>query len=742
MNKITLQIIKQMIAGCFILFPAINIVAVPADPTPFKVKQPDGNELTIQLHGDEFVHFYTTVDGYTVIKSVDGFYRYAVKDTIVGKLSAGQYVAKDIKERSVNEQRFLQTLNKYIYEVQSEQKVKRAQAKSDIQKNSLQKISSKQFRGVIILAQFADRPFFIANPQAVIDVTINQKNYKEDGFSGSVRDYYYDNSMGKFEPQFDVVGPVTLDYRQADALGADNGQALVRNACIKAEDLANFSDYDLNHDGEVDMVYVIFAGGGSHAGNNPDFIWPHAFALNNARVKLDGVYCNRYACSTELAGRENLPVRDGIGTICHEFSHVLGLPDFYDTDYEKNGTAPDPGEWSLMASGSYLNNGRTPCGYSAFERYAVGWSIPTLIERSGDYKLNPLHTSNEGFRINSAVDKEFFILENRQEEGWDRYLPGHGLLVFRVDSTNPTAWIQNTINNNPEHVYYELIRADNSTTDSGGNAFPGMNQREELTDETTPSMRSWTGTPTEMPISSIQEKNGIISFNISGIAYNNQIETFETIIKDNWIKESIKGVLGDWTFSNAITYPIEVANGMGSGQVVASIKNGKIEMEFDMNEDIKSVSLIAGKLSTSAMPKTIKIEVSKDKGSSWMAYGDNIILTEKKMNLYSINEGVTSPARFRIVGIGSSEALVDNFTIKSKQATSIEKLQKEKIKVYTSGGKVYVLGIYDEQVIEIYNISGQRIRNKSCSKGWNEFPLEEKGVYIIKINESTVKIIL
>ena len=725
---------------CFLITQVGNIWAIPADPTPFKLQQPDGKEFHAKLHGDEFLHFITTTDGYTIIKSPDGFYKYAVQNHDENILP-GKYTAKDPAERSNDEVLFLNSVKRYLHSRQSKPKLSHSLANSLIRENSLKRISSTQFKGIIILAQFTDRSFLPNNSRELFDATINQPNYREDDFTGSVRDYFYDTSRGIFEPQFHIVGPVTLDYKQTDALGSDNGQALVRDACIKADQFVDFSNYDLNDDGEVDMIYVIFAGGGSHAGNNADFIWPHAYALNYSRVKLDGVYCNRYACSTELAGRENNKIRDGIGTICHEFSHVLGLPDFYDTDYEENGSAPHPGDWSLMASGGYLNNGRTPCSYSAFERYAIGWASPELIKESGNYTLPPLTTSNESFRINSAVPKEFFILENRIQEGWDKYLPGKGMLVFRVDSTNPNVWIQNTINNNPNHVYYELIRANNSLADGGGNTFPGTTQRESLTDDTTPSLRSWTGTPTETSLLNIKEENNIISFTVNKTSYNRLVETFESISKPNWNQENVSGILGSWNFSNAITYATTETN-MGNGLRVASIKRGKIEMEFNTLEDIKSVSLIAGKKTATSPPQTIKIEISKDNGSNWVTYGSTITLTENKMNTYIIDEEITAPVRFRIVNIGTSEALVDDFTITEKRtSTTITRQQEDSIKFYTSERNLYVQSDKDKQLVEIFSIEGRQILSILCDKGWNEIPIKSPGIYIIKIDNHISKLI-
>ena len=232
------------------------------------------------------------------------------------------------------------------------------------------------FRGLIILVQFNDKEFSRENYTDILEDMVNEEDYKgydntnNGRFTGSVRDYFYDNSCGRFTPQFDIVGPVTVKRSQYYAKGTDNAIQLVLDAIDAADDEVDFSLYDGDDDGVVDLVYFIFAGLGSNVnGNDERLVWPHAGAVYNPNggydewsVVRDGTLLWRYACSTELYGSNNWSILDGIGTICHEFSHVLGLPDFYDTNYGDNGQSNHPDTWSVMSGGSYLNNGRTPVG--------------------------------------------------------------------------------------------------------------------------------------------------------------------------------------------------------------------------------------------------------------------------------------------------------------------------------------------------------------------------------------------
>jgi hypothetical protein len=224
----------------------------------------------------------------------------------------------------------------------------------------------------------------------------------------------------------------------------------------------------------------------------------------------------RYSCSGEIYGWEYYGYTDpdGIGTIVHEFSHALGLMDLYDTDYGTNGAANDPGEWDVMSGGSYLNDSRTPAGFSIWERYRLGFAEPEQItEKRAGYTLEPVNTSNKGYWIQSPNENEFFMIENRQQTGWDAYLPGHGMLVTRVEY-DEDRWWENTINIYSYHMLYQLLRAGNSSESSDSDPFPGTNGVTSLNNLTTPSLKTWSGLDCEFGIANIAENDGIITFGV------------------------------------------------------------------------------------------------------------------------------------------------------------------------------------------------------------------------------------
>ncbi|MBR1415764.1 MAG: M6 family metalloprotease domain-containing protein [Prevotella sp.] len=533
---------KKLLLFAIAMLCTSMAMAVPAFPGTISVLQPDGTKLSVRIVGDEYLHFNTTADGYSIVQRTDGFYVYAQLDEAC-QLVPTSRVAHDEQDRQADEKAWLEGVAKYLTPAMTANAAKEYQQEQTRRALARQNAANREpnydynnFKGLILLVQFNDREFSREDYAELVNDMANQEDYSGydstplGRFTGSVRDYFYDNSDSMFSPSFDVVGPVTVNYNQYYPNATANAAQLTVAAINAADSLVDFSLYDGDNNGEVDMIYFIFAGLGSNYGNDSRLLWPHASYIFNPNgsggnwmVRKDGVTMGRYACSTELAGYEGRGYQtyiDGIGTICHEFSHVLGLPDFYDVNYEEDGQSNHPDLWSVMAGGSYQNNSRTPVGYTLFERYAVGFAMPQLITEEGSYELEAIGESNTGYRINTPVNKEYFLVENRQiTSKWDKYLPGHGMLVFRVDSTNTRVWTQNAVNNNPKHNYFELLRAKANNTGSarGTDAFPGTgpNKTTTLNSSTSPAnLLTWSGRPTQFGFENIKETSGLITFDI------------------------------------------------------------------------------------------------------------------------------------------------------------------------------------------------------------------------------------
>lgn len=506
--------------------------AVPAHPGLKTIRQPDGTEVTLALHGDEYLNYTTTGDGYTVVKNEAGFYEYARLEG--DRLVSTGCVAHDAQFRLPAERSLVNSLQKGVHAPMSEA-MKAFRNSEKTERHNARKAAGEgrynydNFKGLIILVEYNDCKF---SRDDYVDVFSDM--IKKPGFSGymsadripewvectgSVYDYYYDNSMGVFEAHFDIVGPVQINRSMYFPVEAVNSTQLMADAVTAADKIVNFADYDMNEDGIIDMVYFVFAGPGSHyTGNDHRLLWPHSANYGNFGVKYaDGVKLGRYACSTELSGTVDDNRLEGIGTICHEFSHVLGLEDLYDTDGAGSGGTSEmtPELWSVMDAGCYIDDSKTPAGYSLFERFLIGFATPELIYEEGDYTLEALDTSNTGYQINSPMEREFFILENRQRIKWNKVNPGHGLLVYKVDLTNYNAWEGNYINCDPNHNMYMLLRATGEKYDYTGTPFPGTGERTRLNNTTSPSMQTWTGRDCKLVLDNICEsEDGLISFSV------------------------------------------------------------------------------------------------------------------------------------------------------------------------------------------------------------------------------------
>ena len=562
MKKLTFLLLLVAVA-------CLNCVANPAHPGSVLMPQPDGTMLTVNLVGDEYYHFNTTADGYTIILNDAGAYVYAQRADMV--LVPTQVLAHDVADRDADELAFLADLPKHLVDETQLAQGHVRRVKRDV---DLSNFDLENFRGLVILLDFTNKKFASDDPQEFYSQMFSSEGFT--GFHdpildmdvtcpGSVRDYFNDQSNGAFHPQFDVYGPYPATYVQNGvAVQARSNQCnnlaqyIFNNALKQADGDVNFSRYDSNNDGKIDMVFFLVAGySSSYSGNNRGYLWPHASNLSWTGSVYDGKKIDRYASSTELYGFEAIPntvAVEGIGTVAHEFSHVLGLPDFYDTDYEEGGESHDPGGWDIMAGGGGYNSGRSPIGYSFFERYTMGWAEGREITEPGTYTLNPVNTSCEGYILRTPVENEFFTLENRQKTGWDAYLPGHGMIVTRVDSTNVDIWNNNQVNCDPEHNYYELLRAGNSRTgDMASDPFPGLAGNILLTNETKPSLRTWAGEPNNIIFNAIAERDGVISFNAwRDGEVPSLVEDFETMpVTTGTTEQNVEGRFALWSFNKA-----------------------------------------------------------------------------------------------------------------------------------------------------------------------------------------------
>lgn len=437
--------------------------AIPAYPHPIKVTQPDGSVITIRMIGDEHGYMVTDLDGQPLRRNaLTGMYE---------PTTAERAFVKGLPKSEVN----TATRNK---------------------NNAPRKILINDFpafgtqRSLVILVEYDDVTFTtVDDPYTYYYNMLNQEGFThENGAHGSARDFYHACSFNQFDPQFDVVGPIKLPHDQG-YYGGNSMEMLdtlayqmVIDACQLADETTDFSQYDLNGDGIVDNIYIFYAGYGEADSGKTQTVWPHAGKLQEdwkqEPLVLDGVVVNRYATSNEIRNNSGIPLKPvGIGTFVHEFGHVLGLADHYDT--MKTSGRIGVNDWDTMAAASYHDNQNTPPVFSAFERGELGWLQYTDIEPTAEglMKLHDLKEGNTALRI-VAPDTdghEYFIMENRQQTGWDAFLPGHGILVWHIDM-DEEAWPINQVNVLPNHQRIDLVEADGSelATSFQGDPFPGV----------------------------------------------------------------------------------------------------------------------------------------------------------------------------------------------------------------------------------------------------------------------------
>ena len=525
---------KLLTCGAFLLAAAAQtLLAVPARRDVVKtVEQPDGTLLEVRQIGDEHAHCYVTTDMVPVLRDDAGRYCYATVDAS-GNAVASTIMARNVELRSASEKAFIQAadINSLSAKVlNSKKSARRMSAPSRVNQSSGLGLNSALFphmgdvHALVILIEYSDVKFRTPNAGEYYKRFLNQEGFSEHGGTGSARDYFIASSSGQFTPTFDVYGPATLDktrayYGENTSPGNDARAAeMVRDACLKLDGQINFADYDSNNDGEVDNIYVIYADQGEASFGPAESIWPHQWQLagEGLTLTLDGKKIDHYGCCNEYD--QTKP--SGIGTFCHEFGHVMGLPDLYDTSGYGSATYATPHSWCIMDYGSYNNDGRTPPSYSIYERNAMGWIDPTVINGRNTISLDNIHDSNQGCIINTTNRNEFFLFENRQQTGWDTYLPGHGMLVWHIDY-NDNIFNKNVVNNNPNHQYVDIEEAcgyasAGSETALSQYPFPGPLGKTEFTDDTRPSMMTWAGQKMKLPITEITEKDGVITFNVCG----------------------------------------------------------------------------------------------------------------------------------------------------------------------------------------------------------------------------------
>lgn len=528
--------------------------AAKAWKMPLTVTQPDGSVLQVYQHGDEHFNWYTDKDGVILIRKADTFYIAHIDR--YGKISSSNLLAHEKSQRQDAEKRAVAAQNRNLFFEKAQQRIEtRAMSGEPVQVDGTFFPHTGSPKAIVILAQYKDTPFTLTNPRQSFQQFLNGEGepvdyeHSKGRNASSVKQYFKDMSFGKFIPQFDVYGPVTLPHELAYYGGTDpNGggekfSELITDACRLMDDSLNFANYDANGDGYADLVYVVYSGYGQNMGAPDNTMWPKAGTIYPC-PSFDGKKICRAGISNELIGNPKTPKKkmiSGIGLFCHEFSHCMGLPDFYPTLASARGDNQGMEAWSLMDDGEYTANGWWPTAYTAWEREAMGWMTIDNLTTAQQIELQTIDNKGKAYRIyndNDPNKNDYYIVQNIQEEHWNKYLKSNGLLVYHVNyKASEFELSSNSVNNVKGKPRMTVIPADGRLYSSyngdrdkykeelKGDVFPGTKNVTELTDANNlPNYKPWTGGKLDKPIYNISKRDGKIYFDFLRKDFTNGIE--------------------------------------------------------------------------------------------------------------------------------------------------------------------------------------------------------------------------
>ena len=531
------------------LFCSLNTWAAKSSGTPMLVLQPDGKSVTIQLLGDEDFSWYQTTDGVLLVRNGSAYYVASVNK---GELVSTGVLAHDASDRSTKETNLIKAQDKDSFFVEADNSViKRKKAVDKLDKNIFCPHMG-EIHIPIILMNYTDKKFVLGNgdKEKLYEVFEEYFNgttktpYSDEtkylGYS-SVRQYFIDASNGKFTPVFDLYGPYeTINNHDYYGKAKGNTSDLLTEAVACADADIDFSQYDSNNDGYVDLVYVLYAGTGANLSGNRNDAWPACWGDRVIKTKENKIV-NLIGVTNELAADASIyvekPIRAGIGVFCHEMSHGLGLPDLYWTlktepmdingnvDYDNCG----PEDWDIMDGGENIFNGMWPCQYTTWEREYLGWEDAEEITEAQNITLVPRNKGGKAYRITNPADPyEYYTIEHSGYDGWNYYLNkkyGNGMLIMHITSS-PDGFSM-TPNNTYGHPNITLLPADGNissrrsndfTQSLKGDIYPGL---QEVT--SVESFKNYSGSDMakSFPITNIvKNEDQSVSFRFMGGEYH------------------------------------------------------------------------------------------------------------------------------------------------------------------------------------------------------------------------------
>lgn len=530
-----------MLSMLFAFGAAAN--AIPAKKLQKVITLTNGTQVSVELRGDEYLSWWEGTDGTA--------YRATADENVFEAFDLEAQKPAAAARRARTEQGRVARLARVKNSLKGADDKMRGLGGDHITYKGVKK-------GLVVLVDFKNKKFADGHDLEYYKNVINGKDFsdEEEGYVGSVRDYFLAQSNGQFELDFDVVGPVTMS-KNSGYYGNDGAYQkdekvyeMIKEACDGIQDKVNLKDYDWDGDGEADQVFFLYAGLGQASGGSPGTIWPHESELRYwpcGVLSYSTGKINTYACANELQPEtqgSSRYISAGIGTICHEFSHCLGFADMYDTT---GGGGYGMSVFDVMDQGSYNGNGFVPCNYTAFERIYAGWVEAIELESPATVKdMKSVSDYGRPFIMyNYKNTNEYFLMENRQNTGWDKGLYGsNGLLIVHVNYV-PSRWANNSVNSSAEKIQCcTVVNADGSRENTQyslqGDLYPyevkGVTMNDEFTDESEPAAKLYTKNSDNsyalgIPITQIKRSKGSVSFLVCGGDANNVIDnTFNGVV--------------------------------------------------------------------------------------------------------------------------------------------------------------------------------------------------------------------
>lgn len=750
--------VQVLLCLMILVFISSEIFSVPAYPYKVSVQTANGKTAIIFMRGDEYQKYAVTEDGYTLLNDTSGWWYANLAND--GGIMKTPYMLMPYEDEGLELKQFKANCPKGITPNRLEQsQPNRTQEYYRASSNS--PIVGER-HALVILMQYKDLAFKKARED--FEALFNTMDYKEGGAMGSVRDYYRFASQSQLDYVSDVYGPYTaknnMNYYGGNATsgGSDsNPLELCIEAIKNLPDNVDFSLYDNDGDGVVDNVHIIYAGYGEEAGASSDAIWAHEFPHRISLKNEVGYSFSGYSCSPELRGNRGSNITN-IGVICHELGHALGAMDYYDTNYRTGGEYDGTGQWDIMASGSWNDNGRTPPNFNPYVRSTVfGWNDQVVLSPNQHISMTRMEVDDPEqsiiYRVETGKEGDYFLLENRQQYGFDAALPGAGLMIYHVHPNIERYNSTNTINaTSPQGLYPVCAAYSEPSKKKYGNInsaecpFPGSKNVSSFTPTTSPAAVAWNGSAAKVSISyiTLNTSDGSISFTTG----NEIIDE-----PDNPDQPTEKNLVFQESFETSISDRIAV-NSVAGKEVWRTYAKGNYVMNADLipyaPDGEKILMLFAGKGSlmneSEAASNYIEVEAGANYTISFDIYCEanssiiplfNLFIEDDygEYNIYSLNEAITQwknieipltfageKFRYKLYGrVYTGGVFVDDIRLfKEQELSSIEGIISTK-----------------QQDIELFRLDGMSVRK--WIRDNNPLPV---GIYILRNGERTRKIMI